>query len=298
MSKDFLKVNKKWLSNTEFSLLEKLIVAQIDELVRNKGLCYMTDEQFAVAFGVSTQKVTRAMKKLADNNIIQRNTKTVSNNGKASKYRTLKAIVKYDYSLPEGIVTSDYSLEEGIVKNDKRNSQNDSQGIVTSDYIKDNLKDNIKDNLRERKIEDLSEKELQSIKQDYKGHMSYNDMKQKYNLKAITREQLESIDALLRAKQQERQKAERAKDDALYAEHKSIMDYIGSTSISALNKCLDYVGLDITAFTDFANKHQEYSFDSYNAKMDAFGYHKDCDGKRVCNMLYKDYLQQGINASC
>ena len=298
MSKDFLKVNKKWLSNTEFSLLEKLIVAQIDELVRNKGLCYMTDEQFAVAFGVSTQKVTRAMKKLADNNIIQRNTKTVSNNGKASKYRTLKAIVKYDYSLPEGIVTSDYSLEEGIVKNDKRNSQNDSQGIVTSDYIKDNLKDNIKDNLRERKIEDLSEKELQSIKQDYKGHMSYNDMKQKYNLKAITREQLENIDALLRAKQQERQKAERAKDDALYAEHKSIMDYIGSTSISALNKCLDYVGLDITAFTDFANKHQEYSFDSYNAKMDAFGYHKDCDGKRVCNMLYKDYLQQGINASC
>jgi DNA-binding Lrp family transcriptional regulator len=287
MSNNFLKVNKEWLSNTEFSLLEKLIVAQINEYERETGLCYMTDKQFAVAFGVSTQQVTRAMKKLADNNIIQRNTKTVSNNGQASKYRTLKAIVK-----------SDYSLEKGIVKNEKRNSQNDSQGIVTSDYIKDNLKENIKDNLRERKIEDLSEKELQSIKQDYKGHMSYNDMKQKYNLKAITREQLENIDALLRAKQQERKKAERAKDDALVAEHKSIMDYIGSTSIAALNKCLDYVGLDITAFTDFANKHQEYSFDSYNSKRDAFGYHQDCDGKRVCNMLYKDYLQQGINASC
>lgn len=298
MSKDFLKVNKEWLSNTEFSLLEKLIVAQIDELVRNKGLCYMTDEQFAVAFGVSTQKVTRAMKKLADNNIIQRNTKTVSNNGKASKYRTLKAIVKYDYSLPEGIVTSDYSLPEGIVKNDKRNSQNDSQGIVTSDYIKDNLKDNIKDNLRERKIEDLSEKELQSIKQDYKGHMSYNDMKQKYNLKAITREQLENIDALLRAKQQERQKAERAKDDALYAEHKYIMDYIGGTSKTVLDKCLASVGLDINTFADFASKHQEYSVDSYNAKKDAFGYHKDCDGKKVCNVSYVNYLQQGINAFC
>ena len=287
MSNNFLKVNKEWLSNTEFSLLEKLIVAQINEYERETGLCYMTDKQFADAFGVSTQQVTRAMKKLADNNIIQRNTKTVSNNGQASKYRTLKAIVK-----------SDYSLEKGIVKNEKRNSQNDTQGIVTSDYIKDNLKENIKDNLRERKIEDLSEKELQSIKQDYKGHMSYNDMKQKYNLKAITREQLESIDALLLAKQQERQKAERAKNDALYAEHKSIMDYIGGTSITALNNCLDYLGLDITAFTDFANKHQEYSFDSYNAKMDAFGYHKDCDGKKVCNMLYKDYLKQGINAFC
>lgn len=149
-----------------------------------------------------------------------------------------------------------------------------------------------------REIEDLSEKELQSIKQDYKGHMSYNDMKQKYNLKAITKEQLENIDALLRAKQQERQKAERAKDDALYAEHKPIIDYIGGTSIEALNKCLNHIGLDITAFIDFADKHKEYSFDSYNAKRDAFGYHQDCDGKMVCNMLYRDYLQQGINASC
>lgn len=287
MSNNFLQVNKEWLSNTELSLLEKLIVAQINEFERNKKECYMTDKQFADAFGVSTQQVTRAIKKLADNSIIQRNTKTVSNNGQASKHRTLKAIVK-----------SDYSLEEGIVKNEKRNSQNDTQGIVTSDYIKDNLKENIKDNLRERKIEDLSEKELQSIKQDYKGHMSYNDIKQKYNLKAITRERLESIDALLLAKQQERQKAERAKNDALYAEHKSIIDYIGGTSIEDLNRCLGFVRRDITAFTDFADKHKEYSYNSYNAKKNDFGYHQDCYGNMVCNMTYRDYLQQGINASC
>lgn len=287
MSNNFLQVNKEWLSNTELSLLEKLIVAQINEFERNKKECYMTDKQFADAFGVSTQQVTRAIKKLADNSIIQRNTKTVSNNGQASKHRTLKAIVK-----------SDYSLEEGIVKNEKRNSQNDTQGIVTSDYIKDNLKENIKDNLRERKIEDLSEKELQSIKQDYKGHMSYNDIKQKYNLKAITRERLESIDALLLAKQQERQKAERAKNDALYAEHKSIIDYIGGTSKTTLDKCLAYVGLDINTFTDFADKHKEYSVDSYNAKKNDFGYHQDCDGKIVCNVSYVNYLKQGINAFC
>ena len=100
MSKEFLQVNKEWLSNTEFSLLEKLIVAQINEYERNEKVCYMSDKKFADAFGVSTQQVTRAMKKLADNNIIQRNTKTVSNNRKATNYRTLKAIVKYDYSLP------------------------------------------------------------------------------------------------------------------------------------------------------------------------------------------------------
>ena len=178
MSKNYLQVNKEWLSNTEFSLLEKLIVAQINEYERETGLCYMTDKQFAVAFGVSTQQVTRAMKKLADNNIIQRNTKTVSNNGQASKYRTLKAIVKYDYS-----------LSEGIVKNDKRNSQNDSQGIVTSDYIKDNLKENIKENLRKksanansRKIEDLSEKEANEIINKLKSKVNYVDIQKEYNL--------------------------------------------------------------------------------------------------------------------
>lgn len=170
--------------------------------------------------------------------------------------------------------------------------------FASNENMRHNLKENIKDNLRERKIEDLSEKELQSIKQDYKGHMSYNDMKQKYNLKAITKEQLENIDALLRAKQQERQKAERAKNDALYAEHKSIIDYIGGTSKTTLDNCLAYVGLDINTFTDFADKHQEYSFDSYNAKKNDFGYHQDCNGKMVCNMSYGDYLQQGINASC
>lgn len=189
MSKEFLQVNKEWLSNTEFSLLEKLIVAQINEYERGTGLCYMSDKKFADAFGVSTQQVTRAMKKLADNNIIQRNTKTVSNNGKASKYRTLKAIVKNDCSSSEGIVTSDYSLSEGIVKNDKRNSQNDSEGIVTNDYIKDNLKENIKENLRKksanansRKIEDLSEKEANEIINKLKSKVNYVDIQKEYNL--------------------------------------------------------------------------------------------------------------------
>ena len=128
--------------------------------------------------------------------------------------------------------------------------------------------------------------------------MSYNDIKQKYNLKAITREQLENIDALLLAKQQERQKAERAKDDALYAEHKPIIDYIGGTSITTLNKCLNHISLDITDFTDFTDKHKKYSFDNYNAKNNDFCYHQDCDGKIVCNVSYVNYLKQGINAFC
>lgn len=155
MDNNFLAVDKYWLSISSFTLLEKLIIAQVQEYTRNHRECYMTDKQFADAFGVNVQQVTRAIKKLSDKGILIRDTKTVSNNGQASKTRTLKAIVKFDYSLdkgivtsdntlPEAIVTDDYSLE-GIVKNDGRNSQNDTEGIVTSDYIKDNIKDNIKD---------------------------------------------------------------------------------------------------------------------------------------------------------
>ena len=153
MDNKFLAVDKRWLSNPNVTLLQKLIIAQVTEYVRNGKECYMTDQQFADAFGVNVQQVTRAIKALSDNKMLLRDTKTVSNNGQASKTRTLKAIVKFDYSLdkgivtsdntlPEAIVTDDYSLE-GIVKNDISNSQNDTEGIVTSDNIKDNIKDNI-----------------------------------------------------------------------------------------------------------------------------------------------------------
>ena len=153
MDNKFLAVDKRWLSNPNVTLLQKLIIAQVTEYVRNGKECYMTDQQFADAFGVNVQQVTRAIKALSDNKMLLRDTKTVSNNGQASKTRTLKAIVKFDYSLdkgivtsdntlPEAIVTDDYSLE-GIVKNDRSNSQNDTEGIVTSDNIKDNIKDNI-----------------------------------------------------------------------------------------------------------------------------------------------------------
>ena len=153
MDNNFLAVDKRWLSNPNVTLLQKLIIAQVTEYVRNGKECYMTDQQFADAFGVNVQQVTRAIKALSDNKMLLRDTKTVSNNGQASKTRTLKAIVKFDYSLdkgivtsdntlPEAIVTDDYSLE-GIVKNDRSNSQNGTEGIVTSDNIKDNIKDNI-----------------------------------------------------------------------------------------------------------------------------------------------------------
>lgn len=187
MEKNFLAIDKTWLSNSSLTLLEKLIVAQVLEYTRNQCECYMTDAQFADAFGVNVQQVTRAIKKLADKGALIRNTHTVSNNGQASKTRTLKAIVKFDYSLdkgivtsdntlPKGIVTDDYSLE-GIVKNDRSNSQNGTEGIVTSDNIKDNIKDNKKDNIIYKNNfdylfgDDMDEDYMQYIVDCWEGNM-------------------------------------------------------------------------------------------------------------------------------
>lgn len=142
MENKFLAVNKRLLSNTELTLLEKLIISQIQEFTKNSKECYMTDKQFSEAFGVSAKQVTRAIKRLADAGVIVRDTKVVSNNGQASKRRILKALIKNDYCFE----STNQNDSEAIVKNDESTSQNDNKAIVTSDYIIDNRKDNIKDN--------------------------------------------------------------------------------------------------------------------------------------------------------
>lgn len=148
MENRFLAVDKRLLQNTELMLLEKLIISQIQEFTKNSKECYMTDKQFADAFGVNTQQVTRAIKRLADAGVIVRDTKVVSNNGQASKRRILKALIKNDYCFE----STNQNDSEAIVKNDESTSQNDNKAIVTSDDIIDNRKDNVKDNRIENAV--------------------------------------------------------------------------------------------------------------------------------------------------
>lgn len=196
MKNSFLQIDKKWLSDTNYTLLEKLIVAQIQEFERNGKECYITDQQLSDAFGVNVQQITRAIKRLADDGIVCRNTKVVTDKGRASKMRTLKAIVTSDYCLG----SNSQNDREAIVKNEESNGQNDTEAMDTSVHIKDNLKYNLKENLKresahaqpEREnanapekresIDDLSEQEIEDIMRDYEKHVSYNDIKSKYNL--------------------------------------------------------------------------------------------------------------------
>ena len=48
MDNNFLAVDKRWLSNPNVTLLQKLIIAQVTEYVRNGKECYMTDQMHLV----------------------------------------------------------------------------------------------------------------------------------------------------------------------------------------------------------------------------------------------------------
>lgn len=84
-----LKLNKEYFEDETVTPLEMLLLAQIDEFLRNTGVCNMSDETFANQFHVSTQTVQRALASLEKRNFIKRNTVTTSDNGRATRYRTL-----------------------------------------------------------------------------------------------------------------------------------------------------------------------------------------------------------------
>ena len=164
MENKFLAVDKRLLQNTELILLEKLIISQIQEFTKNGKECYMTDKQFAEAFGVSTKQVTRAIKRLADAGVIVRDTKVVSNNGQASKRRILKALIKNDYCFE----SNGQNSTEAMDKNDESNGQNSTEAMDTSVQIKDNRKDNIKDSRIDKAVSESLLNKIKSIGIDVK----------------------------------------------------------------------------------------------------------------------------------
>lgn len=88
MSK-FLQVNKDYFEDETLTLIEMCILSQVDEFIRNNKDCYMTDEQFAKQFHVSVPTIQRALGKLEQKKLLKRNTITTSDNGQATRFRTI-----------------------------------------------------------------------------------------------------------------------------------------------------------------------------------------------------------------
>jgi DNA-binding MarR family transcriptional regulator len=82
----------KGLYSTGLNTTEMMIISQIEEFERNGNECFVTNQQFADWFGVSTKTIERTLDKLEENNYIKRETKTVNTNGRKSKIRKIKTV--------------------------------------------------------------------------------------------------------------------------------------------------------------------------------------------------------------
>jgi DNA-binding MarR family transcriptional regulator len=66
-----------------------LILAQVEEFVRNGCECYVTNQQFAEMFSVTQPTVDAAIKRLEELNYIRRDTKVTAGNNRANRVRKL-----------------------------------------------------------------------------------------------------------------------------------------------------------------------------------------------------------------
>jgi DNA-binding MarR family transcriptional regulator len=88
MTETFLKLDKSHF-NKGLKPLELLILAQVEEFVRNGCECYVTNQQFAEMFSVTQPTVDAAIKRLEELNYIRRDTKVTAGNNRANRVRKL-----------------------------------------------------------------------------------------------------------------------------------------------------------------------------------------------------------------
>ena len=84
----FLAVDKAYFGNG-LKPIEILILSQIDEYINNGMECYVTDEQFALYFGVTTRTISNTMNALEEKGYIKRNTELCRDRGQSSRKRTI-----------------------------------------------------------------------------------------------------------------------------------------------------------------------------------------------------------------
>lgn len=88
MTETFLKLDKSHF-NKGLKPLELLILAQVEEFIRNGCECYLTNQQFAEMFSVTQPTVDAAIKRLEELNYIKRDTKVTAGNSRANRVRKL-----------------------------------------------------------------------------------------------------------------------------------------------------------------------------------------------------------------
>ena len=97
---NFLSINKKYF-NIGLKSIDILILSQIEEYQRNNCECYITNQQFSDMFGESVSTIKRSIDKLEQKGMLERKTRSRTDNGKKSKERTLNVVKVHNEPIKE-----------------------------------------------------------------------------------------------------------------------------------------------------------------------------------------------------
>ena len=170
---NFLSINKKYF-NIGLKSIDILILSQIEEYQRNNCECYITNQQFSDMFGESVSTIKRSIDKLEQKGMLERKTRSRTDNGKKSKERTLNVVKVHselNFKNKQGS-----NVEQARLKNEKSK--------VHSDLIKENKKEKKKDNINNNDFEEiisaLSQRGIDTTMEDViKGYKFSRDIKKK-----------------------------------------------------------------------------------------------------------------------
>lgn len=170
---NFLSINKKYF-NIGLKSIDILILSQIEEYQRNNCECYITNQQFSDMFGESVSTIKRSIDKLEQKGMLERKTRSRTDNGKKSKERTLNVIKVHselNFKNKQGS-----NVEQARFKNEKSKVHND----LIKENKKEKKKDNINNNDFEEIISALSKRGIGTTMEDViKGYKFSRDIKKK-----------------------------------------------------------------------------------------------------------------------
>lgn len=170
---NFLSINKKYF-NIGLKSIDILILSQIEEYQRNNCECYITNQQFSDMFGESISTIKRSIDKLEQKGMLERKTRSRTDNGKKSKERTLNVVKVHselNFKNKQGS-----NVEQARFKNEKSKVHND----LIKENKKEKKKDNINNNDFEEIISALSQRGIDTTMEDViKGYKFSRDIKKK-----------------------------------------------------------------------------------------------------------------------
>lgn len=158
MNKDvdvFLKISKgKYFNNKDFSPIDILVMAQIEEFERNNKDCFISDETMAHNFNVSVSTISRSLDYLEKQKYII----------KEISYENAKGIIKKKRQL--SIQNED--TKSDTTNQNENNTTNQKALLKDNDLLKDNNLKDKKDNnmIQQNEIKDKKDNLVNDVKME------------------------------------------------------------------------------------------------------------------------------------